>query len=208
MPNLYNGVDEIRDSQGRLFTNLGFGQTEDWERIARREFSGATTVDIFWDDDTYDEIEVVAFGLTPGTDARDLRFRLSTDGSTFISTANYTWARWGVNSAGASSAGVGTNETSFMGVLSLGTGTDEVGAMELRIMDVSNTTRKKMLSWKHSSRQSAGLIHSAPYSGQMNANNNSIRGIQLLGELSATISGTVIVRGRRKFTQSFGGDSD
>lgn len=202
------GVDEIRDSAGALFAPLGFGFSDDWELIERREFSASSGESFFWPDDTYDEIEISAFGLTVGTDARAVRFRLSTDGSTFVSTANYTWCRWGVNSGGASGAATGTNETSFMGIVLLGTGTDELGGFMGRIFDVSNTTRKKMLMWQHGGRLADGLINSGPYSGQMNASNSSIRGVQVFGDLSATISGTIAIRGRRKTPRALRSQDD
>lgn len=203
-----DGIDEFRDSQGVLFAPLGFGFSEDWERIARREFSGAGNVDIFWDDDTYDEIEIVAMGITVGTDPRDLRVQFSTDGSTFVTSANYTWARYAVNSSPASSAAAGTNETSFMGILSLGTATDELGTMAMRIFNVSNTSQKKSVEWLHTGRLSDGLINRAMYTGQMNASNGSIRGVRLFGESSATISGLVTVRGRRKTPQALQSQDD
>lgn len=203
-----DGIDEFRDSQGVLFAPLGFGFSQDWERIARREVSGAGNVDIFWDDNVYDEIEVIAQGITVGTDARDLRVQFSTDGSTFVTSANYTWVRFTSNTTPASSTGSGVNDTSFLGILSMGTSTDEIAAMSMRIFNVSNTTQKKMVEWGHAGRISDNLINRGSYAGQLNASNNSIRGVRLFGASSATISGVIAVRGRRKFPRAIQSQDD
>lgn len=188
--------------RGRRKQPQTFGGNADWVVIDRTELSAASTHSVFWDDQVYDEIEVTAMGMTVGTDARDILVRLSTDGSTFISGAtDYSGVR---HDANTTSDGISSlvNLSSFQGILSIGTAANEMGDMHMRITNVSNTTQKKMATWSHSGKLSDGLYNRGDYSGQMTANNDSIRGIQLFGELSATFSGLVIVRGRRKTAQA------
>lgn len=208
MTGTISGFDELRNSAGTLVGPLGFGYSQDWELISRQEVSSVSSVDVFWDADTWDEIEFVCASLETDTDERDILTRLSTDGSTFHSGAtDYDSFRHGANTS-TDGISANLNSSSMITVLSLGTTGDEVAMCRGTIVDVTNSTVKKIMQWSHSGLLSDGLLNRGDYTGMLVANDNQIRGIQFIGESSATFSGLFIVRGRRKAQSTFTSQDD
>lgn len=183
--------------RGRRITPVSFISQDDWVVIEDRIFSGSTTEDFFWDDQVYDEIEITASSFTVGTDARSILFQVSDDGSTIETGAEYTWLRVSTNTGSGPARVSGVDDTSFQLMLSLGTGTDEIGSAKMHILDVSNTTNKKGFNWDVTGRASDGLVRQDKASGQWTLNDSAIRGFRLSAESAATFSGRVRVRGRR-----------
>lgn len=211
-----NGIQFLFDNSGAVNTNSGvfilrgrrkaqatLKSQDDWVVIDdQTDLSGVTTHDVFWDDQVWDEIEISVWGLVLSADVQTLNLLLSTDGSTFHSSAgNYRWVRRvaGDGDTDTVAGGSGGTDTDIELLVSLGTSTDEHmdGTMHLR--NVSNTTRKKTAHTNWTGILSNGEFHSITIDGILLASNNSMRGFRLDPQGATTLSADRIrVRGRRK----------
>ena len=130
MTSTIRGVDEIRDANGNLLGQIGFGQATDWETIVRTEITSAVSeVDLIIPDNTlYDEYELRITNCHPASDGVLLRMRCSTDGgATFDTGNNYDWGggRWNTSSGYVAQGGTGVTFIDLSGFGSAGANAGE-----------------------------------------------------------------------------------
>lgn len=202
LPNSAGNYSGTIIMEGRLKEPNTLKSQDDWVVIDDQVgISAVATHDVFWDDQVWDEIQIDVWGATVGTDAQNLEWLLSTDGSTFLNGTNdYTYAISQVNESGTQTgANSSTGAISILAGPSLGTATDEDLDISMHIKNVSNTTRKKKFEFKWQGILSAALFNYGLGAGILNDNNNSIRGVRLDGQGATTFSADRIrVRGRRR----------
>lgn len=196
--------------RGRRKVPIALTGQSDWEVIEQRlDISASSNEDFFWSDQVYDEIEVTLTGYIPSADDTDLDLTLSTDGSTFHTTAgDYQWAYHGGQQAATAVLGGSDSDVRIKAIPGGGTGTDEHVDLTIHITNVSNTTRKGMLRYIFVGKLATlGTFIHANAGAILLADNGSIRGFSLDSAGATTFSAdSITVRGRRLSPQIGQGD--
>lgn len=208
MPNKYDGVDEIRNSEGTLLAPLGFGFQADWEEVGSA-MPTAGAADIFFDGTLYDEIEISVVGGQTTSDNDLLDFFISDDGSTFESGASdYGYARRQHDSNGATGTEFGTTGNSSI-VMASTISFDSNHAIDLtiRCKDPGNSDIQKKWTWSGAFETTDDALIHVHGSGMYSAANSAIEGIRIEMR-NGNFSGLVVVRGRRKTPVSLNNQDD
>lgn len=177
------------------------GANPDWEVIEQRlDISASSTEDFFWPEGVYDEIEITLTGYVPSSDNTDLDLMLSTDGSTFHTTAgDYQWAYAGGQEGAAAILGGSASDVRIRITAGGGTGTDEHVDIKINLTNVSNTTRKNMLRYAFWGKlATTGLFVHVDGGAVLLATNDALRGFSLDSAGATTFSAdSITIRGRR-----------
>lgn len=198
--NTFFGFDELRNSAGVLVGPLGFGFTEDWEILAVALNQGeVSSFDFFWDDQVWDQIEVVAYNMVPSSDNIDIDLLMSTDGSTFhTAAASYEWA-WNNSNDASGGADVGnSSDTRIRAAPFCGFNSQEYRDLTLRFNNVSNSGNLKSMHLIFAGKAASGGMDRGVGDAHLIQNTNSIRGFSIDPAAAATFTfDKIIVRGRR-----------
>lgn len=209
---LATSVNQIIEAagDGTLTGNGAF-----WEKLDETDASSDPSIDFFWDDTLYDEIRVSFYNCLPATNAVNLYLRVSTDGSTFLSTSTYHWTSNQQSSGPVTlyadtrqgSAGTATEIQGTLNALS--STANEVSAGEIIIRGPGETGIKSI----ETRVVSSSVLSDARYfSGAgLNTATGALKGLQLFVSSGNISQGTFVLWGLRKdggvFTPAFTGQT-
>jgi hypothetical protein len=180
------------------------GANPDWEVIEEQTASSDATLDFFFDESLYDEIELSWYNIHAQNDSVNLGARVSTNGSTFDSGANYDTASRHMP-AGGTSQDVDNNAASQIflcgeaGAEDVGNAANEAASGHLRMYAPNETDHFVEVLHGCMFTNEGGNGTSQWGGTTYDTAGTSIKGIQV-GFFGAgnLVSGRVILRGRRK----------
>jgi hypothetical protein len=169
--------------------------------LATSSASASATIDFTSGiNSTYDEYEIHFQNVIPATNNATLNLRVSYDGATWQSTAEYTYAFNTVTTAASSTASGATNGTSMILTPALSNAAADGGASGvIHIITPSNTASFKHMLWDITSRASAtGFTSGGGMYTKTDSSTSATVGIRFLASSGNLTSGGFKLYGVKK----------
>ena len=169
----------------------------DWTLISSATASASATIEFTSGiTSAYSAIKVFVTGLIPATDTANMTMQFSDDAGSTWKNTNYSWARWAFDENASTGALGSTSDSAARVVSFLGTGTNEIGHLELTVFNPSATTFTAVNS--AATTYDAAAIHSSDTTTALYQGTEVIDGIRFIMSTGNIASGVFQVYGIRK----------
>jgi len=154
-----------------------------------------------WYSSAYDDYLVRFIGILPATDGANLYLKVSTDGGSTWSAANYAWALMGYGTGGTQ-ANANQGGDSASGILLMGnmenTTSTGGGSGELSLFNPGSATRAKAMTYFTNFRAADGAWYRWVGGGAWKDDTNDINGLRFIYDSGNIAEGTIRIYGIAK----------